>query len=111
MAVKSVFGPSKFCLCAAGSSPPNPEPGPKTLIPRHYPETLTLNLNLNANPCDKTNTFALTLTPTLTITLPLALALTLTHAQILGDKTAFGELAMQCKCKRSASVRGRLMGG
>merc|ERR1712032_1559061 len=26
--------------------------------------------------------------------------------KILGDKTAFGELAMQCKCKRSASVLG-----
>merc|ERR1712032_204153 len=26
--------------------------------------------------------------------------------KILGDKTAFGELAMQCRCKRSASVLG-----
>ena len=27
-----------------------------------------------------------------------------TTRQILGDKTTFGELSMQCKCKRSASV-------
>lgn len=27
------------------------------------------------------------------------------HNQILGDKTPLGELVMQCKCKRSASVR------